>query len=787
MLLDQLMKNPREAVRAPDGWTRRTALAVMAREPVPADREIFEDFVDSDDTTVSLLAFLGLKKLFPATIAVRHVWQEMFGESVDLLAKRACTGPAQLRIAALKALAFAPEHLSFGLVERVLESLDTPLTHESIHAGQSPALTLVQQPQNFFLPEGFAVLLASLPGGHNRVNLLRRELGSNDPMRLLPVLIALQLNPVAELTDQVLLLARSAEKRVALEAARALLACGGSKVYLVILSLLKEAADPQRKAWLLPLAASTGREEVWPVIVNYAASEDSGLAQAALHAADTFPAPVEARSEVYRSAMRSEDPAVACLAAQLAWHTGSMKALRLLERHIGSESRQHRAAAAAALGHVSAETAVPILAARFDSEKSGDVIRQMILSLRRLLPQVRGNLRLHDVLLPWFSRLFKSTDAFRRSQCAILCGLIGRPAEDLVIHALEREHHPHVIASLLSALGNCGCNRLLVYSRFHDHADSRVRANMIAAMLICGSEAVAYFTSALKDMAPRVRGAAARNLFLLGQLDIVATLNRMLLVPEPLSVLSGCYALGQLLRIQPPMLNPDHPLPLAVSRRTSVQLKNRQHGPSMLNVPELAAIFNEMAIVGGNRQKLIWLLEEKHRRYPASYPVRRMLAAMLAIEGENERAASLLEVCLSENPGALADVLDAYRLAMRLGNLDRATDFGERAKSLYASLLYGCLELCRSLRGSGAEMMLQKLHHLAEPSMNLYNAMIQLKVLENDQETVLDLMSELLLARPFNAMVVRKLAAMLPESFSELRGSLEVYAASLPPGLGSDK
>ncbi|HMM61179.1 MAG TPA: hypothetical protein PKC25_13720, partial [Candidatus Rifleibacterium sp.] len=126
MLLDQLMKNPREAVRAPDGWTRRTALAVMAREPVPADREIFEDFVDSDDTTVSLLAFLGLKKLFPANIAVRHVWQEMFGESVDLLAKRACTGPAQLRIAALKALAFAPEHLSFGLVERVLESLDTP-------------------------------------------------------------------------------------------------------------------------------------------------------------------------------------------------------------------------------------------------------------------------------------------------------------------------------------------------------------------------------------------------------------------------------------------------------------------------------------------------------------------------------------------------------------------------------------------------------------------------------------------------------------------------------------
>ena len=304
---------------------------------------------------------------------------------------------------------------------------------------------------------------------------------------------------------------------------------------------------------------------------------------------------------------------------------------------------------------------------------------------------------------------------------------------------------------------------------------------MIAAMLVCGAEAVSYFSSALKDMAPRVRGAAAKNLFLLGQLDIVATLNRMLLVPEPLSVLSGCYALAQLLRIQPPMLSSDHPLPLAVARKTSMQLKTRQHGPALLNVPELSGIINEMAIVGGNRQKLIWLLEEKHRRFPASYPVRRMLASLLAIEGETERAASLIEVCLNDNPGALADVLDAYRLALKLGNLDRATDYGERAKGLYAALLEGCIDLCRSLRGSGAELMMQKLHHLSEPSMNLYNAMIQLKVLENDSETVLDLMSELLLARPFNTMVVRKLAGMLPESFSELRSALEVYAASLPP------
>jgi hypothetical protein len=122
-------------------------------------------------------------------------------------------------------------------------------------------------------------------------------------------------------------------------------------------------------------------------------------------------------------------------------------------------------------------------------------------------------------------------------------------------------------------------------------------------------------------------------------------------------------------------------------------------------------------------------------------------------------------------------------MALKLGQLDKATDYGESARELYAALLDGCMQLCRSLRGSGADLMLEKLHHLSEPSMNLYNAMIQLKVIENDQETVLDLMSELVLARPYNAMVIRKLAGMLPESFAELRRALEVYASSLPENL----
>jgi len=781
MPLDHIYRNPRDTIRVYDSWTRLTALAAMVRDPLPSDREIFEDLLESDDITSALLAFLGLKKLLPAPSVIREFWKELFGESVDLLTRRACSGPAQLRVAALKALAFAPEHLNFGLVEQVLKSLDIPITHETVLSGQTPSLSLVRQPQNFFLPEGFAILLASLPGGHDRVNLLRRELSSTENARLVPALISLQLSPATELTDQILTLARSAEKRVALEAARALAACGGSKVYLVLLSLLKEASDPARKAWLLPLAAGTGREEVWPVIQNYAGADDTTLVKSAIRAAAGFAVPVEEKAELFNQLMRSSDPGIVATAAQFAWHAGSMKALRLLEKLLNSEDSSVRVIAAEALGGISGETAVPIIVARFDTENNGDVIRQMILSLRSLLPKTRGNMKVYDQLLPWFNRLLKSTDAFKRSQCAVLCGFVGKPAQDIVLQALEREHHPHVLASLLTALGSSGFDRLLVYSRFCDHIDSRVRANALAAMLVCGADAVSYFTAALKDNVPRVRGIAAKNLFLLGQLDIVAALNRMLLVPEPISVLSGCHALGQLLRIQPPMLSSDHPLPLALSRKT--KLKNEAFGPTLLNTAEIPGIFCEMAMAAGNTRKLIWILEEKYRRFPGSYAIRRMLAALLVNNGELDRAASLLDVCIRENTGILADLLDAYRIAIRLANLEKASALGENANSLYEVLLDGCMQLCRSIRGSGAELMLQKLHHLNEPSMNLYNAMIQLKVIENDQETVVDLMSELVLARPCNAMVLRKLAGMLPESFAQLRHGLEVFAASLPEKL----
>lgn len=779
MRSDILAGNPRETVRLNDSWSRRIALAAMVKEPQPADRGIFEEFVESEDPSTALLAFLGLKKLFPAPNHMQVAWNNIFGESIDLLARRACSGPMQLRISALKALAFAPEHLNLGLVERVLKSLDGPVSHDSVFSGQSPSLVLVQNAQRFFLPEGFALLLASLPGGQDRVRLLQRELYSSEAARLLPVLLALQVSPVPELTDLLLPLARSADRRVALEGARALAACGGAKVFLVLLSLLKEAADPTRKAWLLPLAAGTGREEVWPVIQTYAGSDDQVLQLSALQAAEIFPAPAEDKSALFKKAMKNEDPAISSRAAAYAWQLGSMKGLQLLENHLFCESKPHRLHAAHALSMIAPDTAVILLSSRFDVERSGDVIRQMILSLRKLLPAVKNNFRMHDLMIPWFKRLIKSTDAFKRSQCAVLCGILGKAAEEIVLKAVEKEHHPHVIASLLGALGRIGTDRLLVYSRFHDHIDPRVRANMINAMLTCGSKAMPYFSAALKDPAPRVRASASRNLFLLGQLDIVAELNRMLLVPSPVSVLSGCYGLGQLLRIQPPALRSDHPLPLAVSRKVRNNQQKLPDGPDLLSSPELPDVLREMAIAGGNLKKLIWILEEKHKRFPASHSVKRMLASLVALDGQYDKSASLLGQCLADQPSILADLFDAYRIALKTGNLDAATNYGEQTKKLYTTLLGGCMQLCRSIRGTGADLMMEKLHHLQEPSMNLYNAMIQLKVIEGDIDTVLDLLSELVLARPANSMVVRRLAGMLPESYSDLKAALQTYVVSI--------
>lgn len=772
--------NPQDALSAPDSWTRKMALAAIARNPVSADREVFEEYVGSDDPCLSLLGFLGLKKLFPSPTPTRDAWKDLFGESVDLLTKRACSGPAQMRVAALKALAFAPECLTLGLVETVLDSLEEPVSYKSICVGQSPSLALVQNPETFFLPEGFALLLSSLPGNYDRKQLLQRELISEEPARLLPVLISLQLKPINELTESILSLARSTDERVSTEASRALLACGGNKVFLLILSLLKETADPLKKARLLPLAANTGKQEVWPHIVKYSASKNSTLATAALESADIFAIAVEEKAEIFKKAMKSQLPEVACMAAKFAWKLGSLESLRLLESSINSKDKNWRMFSARALGNLPSDLSIPILSKKFDNEHSGDVTREIILSLRKLLPQTVDNPRALDITLPWLSRMIYSTDPFKRSQSALMCGLVGSNGIDVILKAIEKEKHPHVIASILGALGRNSVDKMLVYSKFHDHEDARVKANMLAAMLTCGGSAVPYFSHALKDSSPRVRSIAAKNLFLLGQLDIVGTLNRMLLVPEPVSVLSGCYGLAQLLRIQPPLLSSDHPLPLSVARKVIAKTKRLVNGPFLLTSYEVSELFNEMAAVGGDKKKLLKLLKHKHKVHPQAHTIKRLLASFCIENGDYKTASNLILSGVGDYPNVLADLMDLYRLSLKLGKLDDAREYGNRTKELYKKLLEGCKDLCMSLRGSGAEKLLETLHHLREPSMNLYNAMIQLKIIEGDLETVLELLAELVIARPLNQILLQRLGQLMPLTVGRLKKNILAYAVSIP-------
>ena len=137
---------------------------------------------------------------------------------------------------------------------------------------------------------------------------------------------------------------------------------------------------------------------------------------------------------------------------------------------------------------------------------------------------------------------------FALNQAAVLCGYYGKAAQNLILQQLSKETNSQVIASLIAALGKCGCNSIIIYSKFHDHKDPRVRANMLSAMLGCGNEALPYLTSAQDDSSSRVKATSALNLFMLGQTDSLNILSEMLQTPDPVSVLSACYALEKILK-----------------------------------------------------------------------------------------------------------------------------------------------------------------------------------------------------------------------------------------------
>ena len=269
-------EDPHEADLDADVRVRRRLIASLAAHPQPADRETLEEAVLSSDIPTSMMAVIGLRRLFPPPEAMNQAWHDMFGESIQLLTDRATSGPYTLRLGALQALAFAPGGLSLRVGERILEHLtqvgSVPGSSQHPHRAtfsnsleggslfpEPRTIPLVQQQRSVDLPEGFGLILSILPSGADRVALLQRELATGDPRRVLPVLLSLQLVPVPELGEDILGLVRSSDPRVSTEAMQALLAIQGPKVFPLLISLLKETTQPQKKIALLGLLPQIGK------------------------------------------------------------------------------------------------------------------------------------------------------------------------------------------------------------------------------------------------------------------------------------------------------------------------------------------------------------------------------------------------------------------------------------------------------------------------------------------------------------------------------------------------
>lgn len=776
--LELVLAQAETLLRSSDPWLRRSALATLASQAQLQYQEIFESRIFDPDSVCSLLSFQGLKRIFPATINVDIAWRELFGESVELLCQRAATGPVSLRTAALETLAFAPIPLTKSTLDAIFQNIKPELLVEGI-ASAPPAMPLVNTHGALDLTEGFSLVLASLAEPGVRKAILQRELALGDPDRLLPALLTLQISPEKDFLDEVLKLLRSHNPIVAVEAARAVLMCGGPKVFLVIAAVLNETADPWKKSQLLPILGQTGRPEVGAILLAHLGHSSADVRRAAVGALEFFPLPETEKTRALTAMIDDGQPEVRAEALRILWHLGSLESLTRLEKLVGQGNSRDRSVGAEALGRLPPNVVLPILLDALSREKFGDTRRELLLALRRLLPKTPTVPQLFDRIFLSVKRLLESPEPFLRSQAAVLCGNLGHVAEDTILSCLEREEHPHVIASLIGALGKTGNPRLLILARFHDYPDPRVRANLMGTLMNSGNSGIPYLTAGLRDPASRVRAAAATSLFCLGQADVVAVLNRMLLVPTPISVMSACHALGKLMRISLPALKADHPVSLMVSRGIQKKRKAQAGLPVLLREEDLPKIFTEFSRVGNNLEGLEHVLFQYLRKKPSSHAVQRMLSAVYLGLNKPSEAILYLEGCLKIHPHILADQFDGYRLSVTLGDMKRAEQYKRIILETYKKLHDACRTLCQEIRGQGAEEIQERLHHLTSPSMNLYNAMIQLKMIQGETEVVLDLLSELLLARPTNAMVVQKIATFFPEKFPLFRQALLAYSKKL--------
>ena len=105
---------------------------------------------------------------------------------------------------------------------------------------------------------------------------------------------------------------------------------------------------------------------------------------------------------------------------------------------------------------------------------------------------------------------------------------------------------------------------------------------------------------------------------------------------------------NNIFKIVLPSLEANNPLVLSVGRLAMDLQRGKQIGPGLLNSPEALDLFYEMASAGGDRKKILWILEEKHKRRPSSFVVTRVLAAVYILSGSEAKALPLLEICARE-------------------------------------------------------------------------------------------------------------------------------------------
>ncbi|HNV68568.1 MAG TPA: hypothetical protein PKO06_02640, partial [Candidatus Ozemobacteraceae bacterium] len=195
----------------------------------------------------------------------------------------------------------------------------------------------------------------------------------------------------------------------------------------------------------------------------------------------------------------------------------------------------------------------------------------------------------------------------------------------------------------------------------------------------------------------------------------------------------------------------------------------------------LPELLQELALTRGEPEAALIVLHAFHRRHPAARSVRRLTASFLAMKERIRPALSLLESCLRDQPSVLADQFDAYRLSLLAGDLPRAEQFGRQVHALYRPLLEACRVMAGELLGHDNGGFYEQLHALETPSLNLYNAMVQLKSRQGDRETVLELLGELFLARPTNGVIVRLLLKSGETLAEPVRVGLRAYLEALTP------